>query len=144
MKNHMITSTEFPESDAEDLYSGLKVTSDGIYGNHVVMRIECPVPIDAPNNIEDLLSRVIEQLDRSCEGVTMWLDAPQGRVVPHYILPALQKLSGFGPAVIVTYKGSASHAPGPTLDPDFCKAVKACNRSGKLWHPLAGCAVQAK
>lgn len=140
----MATETPFPGPDDEDLYNGLKVTSDGCHGRHVVMRIECPVPIDAPQNIEDVLSAAIEKLDRACEGVTVWLDAPQGRVIPYYILPAVRRLQGFGPAVIVTYKGAASHEPGTTLEPEFCKAVKACNRDGKLWHPLAGCEVQAK
>ena len=72
---------------------------------------------------------------RSSTPGTIWLDV-KGRIVPQYVVQALERMAALPIAVVLTCDGDCSHGPVGHLPIHVQRAVAGVGHDCRAWHPI--------
>lgn len=107
-------------------------------GHHVI-KIEVSNIVVTDATLKALANQLMEAARSSGDGhsTTVWVSVV-AKQLPDYLVRAIESFAGFGIGLIVTHGERCSHEPGAPLPDVVVSAIQNVNRSGRVWHPLAG------
>jgi hypothetical protein len=111
---------------------------------HSVIKIELSNIVVTDATVKQLANQLMDAARSAGHGftTTVWISIVSNQL-PDYLVRSIEYFAGFGIGLVITHGEKCSHAPGGQMPGAVIAGLKAVNRGGQVWHPLANVLVDA-